>query len=68
MNNLPEQSQCIILNDQRQYQRRIDKAEFMKDQSKTKHSKGRPHMVINDSNAADKVVQDAIDNTGCNYV
>lgn len=64
MSNLPEQTH-IILNEQRQYQLTIDKAAFMKD--KPKHGKGRPYMVINDNNADDKIVQDAIDNTGCNY-
>jgi len=66
MSNLPEQTH-IVLNEQRQYQLTIDKAEFMKDKRSPKHSKGRPYMVINDRNADDKVVQDAIDNTGCNY-
>jgi len=64
MSNLPEH---IVLNEQRQYQLTIDKAEFMKDKQSPKRSKGRPYMVINDSNADDKIVQDAIDNTGCNY-
>ena len=67
MNNLPEQ---IKDHNQRSYQARLDKdnAVVIEPKYPVNKSKGRPHMVINDSNAADKVVQDAIENTGCNYV
>lgn len=64
MNNLSEHT---VDFKQRTYQATMDKKEYMKGQDKPKHGKGRPYMVINDNNADDKVVQDAIDNTGCNY-
>lgn len=53
MSNLPEH---IVLNEQRQYQRTIDKAAFMKD--KPKHGKGRKHLrLIDDHNADQEVVK-----------
>ncbi len=64
MSNLPEHIEDFK---QRTFQATLDKNEFMKDKEKPRHGKGRPHMVINDRKAADKLVLDAINETGCNY-
>ena len=53
MSNLPEH---IVLNDQRQYQLTIDKAEFMKDKDKPRHGRGRPHLILIDEHNADQEV------------
>ena len=53
MSNLPEH---VVLNEQRQYQRTIDKAAFMKDKGNPKHGKGRPHLILIDNLKADQEV------------
>ena len=63
MSNLPEHTD----HQQRSYQANIDKIEFNETKNPRKHGKGRPYMVTNDKKAADKLVLDAINETGCNY-
>ena len=64
MSNLPEH---IVLNDQRQYQLTIDKAEFMKEKDKPRHGRGRPHLILIDEHNADQEVSAAVSNSGSNY-